>query len=333
VRRSRTAFRLSTYVAAALTAVALVAPPPLAAKEQFPLALTVKSEAGSAIRDAAVEISVESGEPFRVEGSTDKRGRFLAKLPDFSRVYRFKVTKETFSIFEQSVDFSTQNLVAGSTAELTIELTEDRGPTPEALYNEGVKAIQADDLATAEAKMKAALAINPELAPAWSVLAMLAADAKRWSDALEAADKTLALAPADIAALRARPEALAGLGRKEEADAALDRLAEVDRSPEGARILFNAGADAWQTKNAELAARRFEQALAANPGLYQAHTALAEVKIGGEDLAGALAELDKALALAPKEARIWRRKIEVLKVLGRGDEAAAAEASLAALGG
>lgn len=331
MRRSRTVSSLFALALVAATG-ATVAVPPLEAKQQYPLALTVKNEKGAAIPGAAVAISVETGEPFRVEGTTDKRGRYLAKLPDFTRVYRFKVTKETYSIFEQTVDFSTQNLLAGATAELTITLPEDTGPTPEALFNEGVKAIQNDDLSGAEAKFKDALGLEPGLVPALSVLAMLAADAKRWSEALDYADKTLALSPTDVAALRARPEALTGLGRKEEADAALDRLAAVDKSPDGARILFNAGADAWQTKNAELATRRFEQAIAANPTLHQAHTALAEVKIGGKDLAGALVELDKALELAPKEAKIWRRKIEVLKALGRSEDAAAAEQTLASLG-
>lgn len=332
MRRLRTVSR-SLAVAVAAAVVTTFVPSPVEAKGQYPLALTVKTEQGAAIQGAAITIDVESGEPFHVEGATDKRGRFLSKLPDFTRVYRFRVVKESFAIFEQTVDFSTQNLVAGTTAELTLTLPLETGPTPEALYNEGVKAIRADDLVTAEAKMRAAVALKPDLAPAWSVLAMLAADGKRWDDALDAADRTLALSPTDVAALRARPEALAGLGRKDEANAALDQLAAVDLSVDGARILFNAGAEAWQTKNGELATRRFEQALAANPKLHQAHSALAEVKIGGQDLPGALAELNKALELAPKEAKIWRRKVDLLKALGKTEEAAEAEKTLAALGG
>jgi tetratricopeptide (TPR) repeat protein len=297
------------------------------------LALTIKTEAGDAVPDAAVTIRADAGEPFTIQGTTDKKGRYLTKLPDFSRAYRFAVTKASFVPFEQAVDLSTQNLAPGKTAELTITMLEDRGPTPEMLFNEGVKAIQASNFALGEEKMKAALALKPDMAQAWSVMTILAVEGKRWTEAVENADKTLALAPGDLAALRARPEALAALGRKEEEAAALDQLAALDHSPDAARMLFNSGAAAWSAKNAELATRRFEQALAASPALYQAHSALAEVKIGTKDLPGALAELEKAIEKAPTEAKIWRRKVEVLKALGKTEEAAAAEKKLAELGG
>jgi tetratricopeptide (TPR) repeat protein len=326
VRRPRFRSILAAFAAAF---VAL----PLAAKPNYPLELTVQGEDGKPVQDAAVEIRAAGGERFEVSGKTDRRGRYQAKLPDFARVYRFRVTKEKFAIFEQSVDFAAQNLVAGQTAELTITLPLDRGPSPEAIFNQGAEAIRRNDLATAEAKMREATRLAPGLAPAWSVLAMLAADAQRWPEALDAADRTLAIAPADAPALRARAEALAALGRRPEADAALDRLAEADRSDDTARVLFNAGAEAWSRKDAALATRRFEQALAANPALHQAHSALAEVKIGGKDLEGALAALERALELAPTAKKLWQRKADVLEALGRKDEAAAAREKLAQLEG
>lgn len=304
---------------------------PLAAKESFPIALTVQSAEGAALPGAAVAIRAESGEPWSAEGKTDRRGRYLTKLPDFSRVYRFEVAKETFATFVQSVDLGAQKLTPGQTAELTITLDPDRGPTPEALYNDGVRAIQAGDFAAAEAKMKETVAAKPDLASAWSVLAMLAADGKRWPEALDAADRTLALAPTDLLALRARVEALGGLGRGDDANVALDALAAADKSKDTARMLFNAGAAAWGVKNAELAVRRFDQALAADPSLHQAHAALAEVKIGTKDLAGAVESLDRALVLDPSSKKLWQRKVEVLKAAGRTEEAAAAEKKLAEL--
>ena len=329
MRRIRTPFRslLLLPFAAALAAA------PLAAKDSYPLEITVKNEAGELIQDAAVEVTVQSGEPFTASGKSDKKGRFKAKLPDFGRVYEFKVTKAPYAPFEQEVDFAAQHLVPGGTAEITVTLLEERGPSAETIFNEGVAAIRANDLATAEAKMKAAVALKPELGQAWSVLAMLAAEKRNWSEALDAADKTLALLPGDVAALRARPDALTGLGRKEEAEAALDQLAMADKTPDGARILFNAGAGAWSAKDGALATRRFEQALAADPKLYQAHAALAEVKIDAKDLEGALAALDRAIEIAPTQAKLWRRKVAVLEALGRTADADAAKRKLAELGG
>lgn len=317
-------------LAMALT-VSLV--PPAAAKKTFPIDVAVQSETRAQLAGAAVSIRAESGAPFAVEGLTDERGHFATKLPNFSRVYEIRVRLEGFVEFVQSLDLAAQNLQPRATAEITVTLPEKRGPAPEEIFNDGVRALQANDSATAEAKMKRALELAPDLAPAWSVLAMLYADTRRWPEALEAADKTLALKPDDLAALRARPEALAGLGRQEEAGAALDALAGADHSKESARLLFNAGAEAWRVKDAALGTKRFEQALAADPGLHQACAALAEVKIGTKDLPGALADLERGLVIAPTEKKLWRRKIDVLRALGRAEEAATAEKTLAELGG
>lgn len=318
----------------ALAAACLTGAAPAAAKEKFPLRLTVESEAKVLVAGAAVSLRALSGEPpFETSGVTDKRGRYTTNLPDFSRVYELKVSKEGFTEFSRPVDLGAQNLRPGATAELRVTLPERRGATVEEIYNEGVRAIQANDRATAILKMENAVEQAPELVEGWSVLAMLYVDAKRWPEALEAADKTLALKAADGTALIARVEALVALGRREEADGALDALAAGERTKESARVLFNAGAEAWSRKDGAVATKRFEQALAADPGLHQACGALAEVKIGARDLAGALAELDRGLAIAPTDRKLWRRKVDVLKALGRVDDAAAAEKTLSELGG
>ena len=56
--------------------VALFAAHAADAKPKSPLELTVQSEAGAQVAGAAVTIRVESGDPFAVEGVTDKRGLF-----------------------------------------------------------------------------------------------------------------------------------------------------------------------------------------------------------------------------------------------------------------
>jgi tetratricopeptide (TPR) repeat protein len=316
----------------ALTALALLALPALAARPRSPVELTIKDDQGAPVDGATVTFTVKTGEPFTVEGRSDRRGRFATRLPDFTRIYQLKVEKTGYMIFEQAVDFASQGLEADSTAQLTVTLPVDHGPSAEALYNEGVHAIQTNDLADAEAKMRAATQLKPDFARAWSVLGMIAADAKRWTDALAAAERALALESGDINSLRTRFLALGGLGRTDDASAALDALAAADPSPDTARLLFNAGAAAWTAENGELAARRFEQALVADPKLYQAHAGLAEVKIGKQNLAGAHAELELALGIAPDNIKLWRRQLEVVRALGRGDEAAAVEKKLAELG-
>jgi tetratricopeptide (TPR) repeat protein len=310
---------------------ALLAALPLAAKEKSPIQVTVKDEAGAAVAKAKIELAATSGEPFTVTGETDGKGVWAGNLPDFSRVYSLKVTREGFVPFEQPLDFVAQKIEAGMTAQLAVTLTTPKGPTAEQLYNEGVTAIQKGDMAAAEAKIRQALDLKPQLAQGWMALAMVLADGKRWPEALEACDKALGMTPDNPALLRIRFEALDKLGRADEASAALDVLVAKAPTPETAVIAFNQGAQATNRGDLAVARHRFDQALALNPSLYQAHSALAELHVRDKDYAGALAELEKAEALSPKNTRILERKVEVLRALGKKDEAAAAEKQLADL--
>jgi tetratricopeptide (TPR) repeat protein len=308
--------------------VLLLAAPALAARDRSTLELTVRDEQGDAVAEAAVEVTSTAPTDTRAAGSTDRRGRFRTDLPDYARVYRLRIEREGFRTFDQEIDFAAQNLPAGRPAELAVTLDAWRGPTPAELYNEGVAALRAGDVATAEAKLLEVTGLAPEIPQAWMVLATLAAESRRWPEALARAERALALAPPEPLALRARYDALLGLGRAEEAEAALDALVAVDSGPETARLLFNSGVTAWSAKDGERARRRFAAAVAADPQLHQAHSAIAEIHIAGEDFAAALAAVERALAIAPRDRKARERRIELLRALGREDEAEAASAEL-----
>ena len=206
-----------------------------------------------------------------------------------------------------------------------------RGPTE--VFNEGVRAIQARDNETARARFEEAVAMKPDFVEAWRILSRLYLMQEQYEQTLAAGDKTLALAPDDPEALRDRYEALTGLGRPEDAAAALDALAAKDQSPETAKFLFNAGAAAWNDKDGATARKRFEQALACDPKLWQAHQAMAEIHIDAKEWDLAIAEIDKELALTPRNFKAFERKIAVLKAAGKAAEAEAVEKELAALRG
>lgn len=323
----------------ALAALALLVALPAAAKEKYPLELTVKAVDEKPVEGAAIAVEATSGEAFKVEGVTDKKGRFKAQLPDFTRVYKLRVAKEGLSTVEQPLDFSSQGLKSGQTAEVGITL-HVRGPID--VFNEGVQAIQHRDLGIGIARFEEATRMKPDFVEAWRALGQLYLADKRPADALAAADRTLQLAANDPSALRDRYDALVDLGRNQEAEDGLESLATSDRSPDTARLLFNSGASAWNARNAELARKRFGQALAIDPKLYQVYSALAEIHISeAQDakddavkkakLADAVAEIDKALEIAPRNFKAWDRKIEVLKAMGDAAGAAAAERKLAEL--
>lgn len=345
-------------------ALALLSAPTLVARDRFPVEVTIKNPDKKPVEAAAITLTAIAGEPFELQGTSDRKGRFRGELPDFARSYRLRIVAAGFATYDQNLDLAAQNLRPGQTAEVGIQLDLPNAPTS---HNEGLRAFNAGDLATAEAKFREAISLDPKLFEPYlglaevlrrqkraeesvaaleqgvaavpselkllNSLAFEQLELKRFEAALSTADRALAIAPADAEALRSRYDALVGLNRGDDAEAALDAIAEKDPSPETARLLYNAGATASNAKQFERARHRLEQALTIDPKLYQAHAALAEIAIGEKDFEGALTQLDQTLALSPRNFRAFERKIEVLRALGREADAAAAEEQLKALRG
>ena len=323
----------------ALVTLALLTAPAAFAKDKFPLELRVTNEEGKPVEGALAQLTAASGDAFAVSGTTDRKGRFEAALPDFARAYRLQVSLAGFNTVEQLLDLPAQELKPNRTVDVAVTL---RVRTAADAYNDAAKALQKRDLATGLARLEEAARMKPDFVEAWRALAQVYLAADRPADALAATDRTLQLVANDATALRDRYDALIALGRAEEAEASLETLAALDRSPETARLLFNSGAAAWNAKNGDLARKRFDKALALDPSLHQAHSALAEIHIAeaqaieGDDakkrlLSEAVADLDRALAVAPRNFKAWDRKIEVLKAMGDAAAAEAAEKQVAEL--
>lgn len=316
---------MSTKPLAFVAALLLLAAPLAAAKEKAPVPgpfqLIVQGPDGAPAPDADVALTCAAVEPpFSFSGKTDAEGKATGTLPDFVHVYTLKVQKAGFRPFEETIDLTSQKLKKGQTAQIQIQLVKMGAPD---YYMEAVAAIQAKDMATAQSKLEQAVAIDPQFQKGHSVLAMVYLEQKGWEAGLAAADRALELDPKDVLALRSRYDALEALGRVPEAEAALATLAATDRSPDTARILFNAGAAAWKKQDGERARLLFQEAVAVDPKLYQAHNALAEISIAEKKWDTALAELDQVIALTPRNFKAYERKIDVL--LAAGDKAKADE--------
>jgi tetratricopeptide (TPR) repeat protein len=314
-------------LALALALFAAVAPAAFA-KAKSKLELIVKGADGKPVAGVHLTVTVTSGEAFSASGITDEKGRFKAEIPDFDRAYQVEAKKEGYVTRVYPLQPPEQGLRPGATAEYSVALTA-RGPIE--MYNEGVQALQAKDTAAAAARFEEALSAKPDFKEARRVLPMIYLDLKQPEKALAVAEQELATDPADALALRDRFEALSALGRKEEAKAALHTLAEHDKSPEVGKLFYNAGVEAWNGKDAVLARKYFDEALAVDTRLYQAHVALAEIHIFEKKYDEAVADLDRALAITPRNFRAHERKIEILKAAGKAAEAAEAEKALAAL--
>ncbi len=351
-------------LAAAIVLVGLIGAAPAPARDRFPMELTVADVEGQPIEGAAISIRSTTDAALLLEGMTNRKGKLKVELPDFSQVYQLQVTATGMATFTETLDMAASGLEAGATAEVKVTMRE---PNAQMSYNQGVTALTGGDLAKAEAMFRDAVALDATLADPYlglaelrrrqkdlagalaflrqgaaaaapnarlyNFLAFQAIELEQFDEALSASDRALALDAADPEALRSRFDALSGLGRAADADAALDQLATTVRTPDTARLLFNAGALASNAKDVVRAQQRLEQALVLDPSLHQAHSALAELRIGEQDFEAALAELDKVLALAPRNFRAFERKIEVLRALGRTADADALAEQLTALRG
>jgi tetratricopeptide (TPR) repeat protein len=298
-------------------------------KPKAPFEMVVTTPEGAPVDGADVAItSSTTVPPYLFTGKTDAAGKAAGELADFKSLYSIKVTKAGYKEFVQELDLTTSKLKKGQTAALKVTLPMI---TAVEYYNEGAKAIQAKDLPRAAAQLELAIAADPKLAKAYSVLALIELEQSQWDKALAHADQALALDPTDMQALRSRYEAFTGSGDKPKADAALSELAAKDRTPDVARLLYNAGAQAGNAKEVEVARARFLEALAIDPTLHQAHSALAELAIKEKKYPEAIAEIDLAIAAAPRNFKAYERKIEVLKAMGDKAAVEATEKKLAAL--
>lgn len=305
--------RPSALFAAALL-LASTAPAFAADKPKAPFEVVVTTPEGAAVVDADVAISSASTvAPYSFSAKTDATGKCTGQLVEFKGMYTFKVSKEGFKEFTKDVDFDTAKFKKGELASIKVTLPQI---TAVEYYNEGAKATQTKDLTRAAAQFELAIAADPKFAKAYSVLALIELEQSQWDKALAHADQALALDPADMQALRSRFEAFSGMGDKVKSEAALTDLAAKERTPEVARLLYNSGAQAGNAKEVEVARSRFREALAIDPTLHQAHSALAELAIKEKNYSEAVAELDLAIAAAPRNFKAFERKIEVQKAMG-----------------
>jgi tetratricopeptide (TPR) repeat protein len=228
---------------------------------------TVVDEAGAPVQGARVLLT-RAGTGYKLEKTSDKKGQVMLLILDATQEYQIRVEKEGFSPFEGPVKPKVED-----TMRLTFTLVRP-APPPESdappelpgsekailAYNEGVSALKSNDLAGAASHFEQAAALNPELADAHIVLAEVYMELKRNADAAAAADRYLALKPADPRGLRVRYDALKAAGDKAKTQAALDALMAADpKDAETAVRLFNEGAERTRTGSYDEAALYFER--------------------------------------------------------------------------
>lgn len=270
-----------------------------------------------------------------VKAVTKKNGRFTLAVVDASKSFTIRLEREGYQTLTEPVD-----IPVGEVLRATWTLQPAAGPAaaapsvPDApergggvsqdaikAYNAGVTSLQANDLAGASASFEQAAQLAPEMTQAREILAEIYVQGGEHEKALSHADALLGFAPDNVRGLGLKVDALAGLGRRDEAEAALDALLAKDSGADNAIRAYNSGVSALRAGDYERAVRRFEQALAIQPDLKEAHAAIGQIAVQRADFTQALEHGQKLLELEPGNARALLIVYDAHRGLGQEEQA------------
>ena len=298
----------------------------------------VADQAGNPIEGVQVTAISPSMESFKVEKTTNKKGKFVLAFADSTMSYVIELKKEGYQTIVAPID-----PVAGQTQLVEYVLLPAAGNEQAAaekaalsgagrailVYNEGVEAQRAGDLELAAKKFSEAASVNPELAAAHTSLAAVAL--MRGDDAAAAAEaeQALAIDPTDARALQLRYDAYRLAGDQEKAKEAEQALRELGGLSETAARIFNEGAEAYNGGDVTTAISKFQQAADLDPNLVQARLVLAKLFFSQGNLSEALARAEEVIALEPGNNDALRIAYDSARRLGDTEKAATALDGLA----
>lgn len=326
--------RRTTVWLSALVLV-LLATAPVLAVTQGRIMGKVVDEEGNPIPDVTIEITTPELDDYRDTVTTNKKGRFTAVFLDATKNYLLEFKKKGYRSFEEPVKPQ-----PGGNLRMEFEMPSYRAepaqetdeiPTGAAAaglteaqktFNEGVAASQAGNVDEALAKFEQAAELDPDLQQAHIARGNLYLTKDQPEKAAEAAEAALAIDPEETRAVEVAYDAYQALGDEEKAEKYLEELKNsgIDVSAR----LYNSGVAALRLGDYSTAERKFKAAVAENPELEPAYSALAVVLINEEKFGEALEAADRTLELNPDNRRAKRMRYQALRLLDRLDEAAEA---------
>ena len=269
-------------------------------------------EDGKPIQGVTVTATSPDIPEFRQVETTDKKGIF--KL-DFERrfvTYHFRFVKEGFLTLESDQQWELEGTTRG---EFTMYPGQSvSGPAPVqsassqavAAYNEGVRAYNAKDYATAEKKFQEAVGEDPDLHQGWEALAKIHLKQEQYGESVDAAEQAIALGSTQESVWRTRWEAYRGLGDEAKTAEALEDMKKAGLRTESAEKLHNQAVALAKSGDNEGAFAKFEEALSVDPNLRSAMVGVATTGIlVGRD-AEAVAAAENILRADPGNERALR---------------------------
>jgi len=263
---------------------------------------------------------------FREIKTTDKKGVFIVDFEQVNVTYQYRMEKAGYQVLEIQQQWSLEGTehfewamqTASATAVSDAPAASASQPAVDA-YNAAVAALKAKDQATAATKLKEAVSHDPGLRQGWGLLASVQVDLGRNQEAVEAAEKAIALGSTDEAVYMARWQAYKSLGDEVKTAEALKDLEATGRRAEEAKRIHNEAVALVKAGDDAGAFAKFQEALALDPNLQESLLGLgtAGVKIGRNAEAAAAAE--SILKADPKNEKAVR--IRYNACLALGDEA------------
>ena len=290
----------------------------------------IVDSAGAPVEGATVTITTPSIRNLKLTVTTKKDGSYGFIVNDATILYDVKYEKEGYVAVTLSkqkfstVDITTipnQTLLKTSEAPVAakgagqpaVAAAPSSSEQATVAYNEAVDALNAGNKAAGEAKLKEAVAKNPDLPQAWNALAVVAYENKDWKNTLEYGQKAIDLDPSMTQLYGMMTDAAEKAGDKKAAAEWRAKYEEVNAdSPD---ILYNKGVDAYNKGKMKDAEAALSKALESKPDLAMGHYLLGMVYFNQNKKAPAKEHFEKYLQLDPngKEAGTVKELLPLLK--------------------
>lgn len=263
---------------------------------------------------------------FRQIATTDGRGIFTVDFPRLEVVYLYQMEKAGHATLKVEQKWTVEEterhqftLLPAQAPALDSLPPASTSPPAILAYNEGVRAMKAGDHERARVKFEEAAGLDPYMRQAWIALSAVHLNLRHYQQAVEAAEKAVALGSTDESVLRSRWEAYRQLGDQAKATKAREDLERIGRLGEEAKAVYNQGVRLAKAGDEENACAKFRAALELDPNFQPALLGLATSSLKLDRAAEAESAAETLLKSDPQHAEAL--KIRYNAALKLKDEA------------
>jgi tetratricopeptide (TPR) repeat protein len=239
---------------------------------------------GNPVDGVAVRATSEELSGYEETDVTDRKGVFKLEFDEINIIYIIEfskpgfVTLKTEQTWQRDQEGSVRKeFILSPGEDVSVDGVVPVTDSPEAAtaYNEAVRAFEAKDYATAEAKMEEALGHDPDLRQGWVALSVMEYQQEDFQEAVAAAEKAMELGSTDEVVLRTRWDSYRQLGDEAMTAEAMADLERIGAAAEEAKRIYNEGVALAKAGDPEGAFQKFQESLGADPNLQPALIAVA----------------------------------------------------------